>query len=285
VKRLLYFFDFLIVVCLTATTSAQNEGASSFRFALVTDTHLKQLDSRNATVLRKAVYDINAQKEIEFVIVAGDIADKGDQTSMRLVKQILDSLRVPYHIIPGNHDTRYCTTSTGTFDSVFVEHHFSFTHRNYRFIGFNTGQGGGLNGGSVMPEELAWIQSQLTQAGTQQPIFAITHFPLLDIQVTNAVEVINTLLLYNIQAVLGGHYHRNAVFDYSGIPGVLTRTLQPNIMGKSGYSVIEVANEIRFFEKDIDKSTSTLWLTLPLNPKTFGKTTENAKSEVHHTIR
>jgi len=196
---------------------------------------------------------------------------------MLLVKQLLDSLSIPYHIIPGNHDTRYCPTGTARFDSVFAQHHFSFTFKNYRFIGFNTGQGNGINSGLVAPDEMAWIRTQLQQAGTQQPVFTITHFPLLTGQVDNTTEIIQTLLPYNIQAVLSGHYHRNAVFNYSGIPGILTRTLQPDYQGKCGYSIIEIGTEIRFFEKNPENPHPILWLTLPLNAKDNKQSSVNSE--------
>lgn len=251
------------IVC-SVSAFAQN-AAGPFRFALVTDTHLKQTDPQNTLTLRKTVKDINNQKNLDFVIVAGDIADKGDRPSLQQAKQLLDSLKIPYYAIPGNHDTRYCKTATTTFDSVFVQHHFSFTHKGYFFIGFNTGQGNGNNRGRVNQLELNWINQQLSNKPSHQPVIAITHFPIVTVQVDDSAKIISTLLKYNVKAILGGHYHRNAVFDYAGVPGILTRTLQQSLAGKSGYSIFEISDQIRVSERNPQTTSSFLWLTLPVN--------------------
>jgi Predicted phosphohydrolases len=251
------------IVC--SVSAFAQTGTGSFRFALVTDTHLKQTDSRNEATLRQTVKDLNAQNNLDFVIVAGDIADKGDRPSLLKAKQLLDSLKIPYYAIPGNHDTRHCKTITDTFDSVFVHHHFSFSHKGYFFIGFNTGQGNGNNRGRVNQNELNWINSRLSKTPLHQPVIAITHFPIVSVQVDDSAKIVSTLLKYNIKAILGGHYHRNAVFDYNGVPGILTRTLQQTISGKCGYSIFEIANQIKVYERNPFTASSLLWLTLPLN--------------------
>ncbi len=250
------------IVC-SVSAFAQNT-SQTFRFALVTDTHLKQTDPRNEATLRQTVKDLNNQNNLDFVIVAGDVADKGDRPSLLKAKQLLDSLKMPYYAIPGNHDTRYCKTTTTTFDSVFVKHHFSFTHKGYFFIGFNTGQGNSNNRGCVNSQELNWIDKQLSKIPSQQPVVAITHFPIVTIQVDDSAQIVNHLLKYNTKAILGGHYHRNAVFNYNGVPGILTRTLQPSLAGKSGYSVFEFSDQIKVYERNPATSSAVLWLTLPI---------------------
>lgn len=253
-----------IIICHSTFTLAQSS-YSKFRFALITDTHLKQNDPQNEATLRQTVKDLNSQNNLDFVIVAGDVADLGDRPSLLRAKQILDSLRIKYYAIPGNHDTRYCRTTTTTFDSVFTQHHFSFTHKGYFFIGFNTGQGNSNNRGRVNPQELKWIDKQLSKIPPHKPVVAITHFPIVTIQVDDSAEIVNHLLTYNTKAILGGHYHRNAVFDYNGVPGILTRTLQPSLAGKSGYSVFEFSQQIKVYERNPLTCSSNLWLTLPLN--------------------
>ena len=258
-------FLFLWIVTVHANFIAAQDAKNPFRFALITDLHLKQTDPRNEGTLRQTVKDLNSQSNLDFVIVAGDIADKGDKPSLQKAKQLLDSLKIPYYAIPGNHDTRYCKTTTTTFDSVFVQHHFLFTHKGYCFIGFNTGQGNSNNRGRVNQKELNWINNQLRKQLIQQPIIAITHFPIVSVQVDDSAKIINTLLKFNTKAILGGHYHRNAVFDYNGVPGILTRTLQQSLAGKSGYSIFEISDQIKVREQNPFTGSSIQWLALPIN--------------------
>ena len=51
--------------------------------------------------LRRTVRDINRMDDITFVVLTGDITELGTDEEVQLARQILDSLDVPYHIIPG----------------------------------------------------------------------------------------------------------------------------------------------------------------------------------------
>ncbi len=251
----------LVIACPLATFA--QDVFHSFRFALLTDMHLSPDFPQHTTDLRRAVQEIDSLKEVAFVIIGGDIADKGDRPSLLLAKKLFDRLDVPYYVVPGNHDTRYCPTTTTTFDSVFQYHHFTFTYQHVQFIGFNTGQGHGVNSGWVSDSEMNWIKGQLQKAGTQQPLFFVTHFPLNPSDVGNRDAFLHLVKPYNVESILGGHYHRNVFFSEDGIPDVLTRTLQSNTFVPAGYSIIEVDHTIRFYEKKVGDSHPFLWLTLP----------------------
>jgi predicted phosphodiesterase len=261
IKRILLSFLLCVALVFPAPCTAQND-ASKFTFALVTDTHLKQNNPENTNLLRMTVKDINSQQGIDFVIVAGDIADKGDRPSLLTAKQLLDSLYVPYYAIPGNHDTRYCPTATATFDSVFVSHHFAFRHRGWFIIGFNTGRGNGDNSGNVNRKEMNWIGEQLGKNLSEQ-VIAVTHFPLIDMQVDNAQQVLQLLAPHHTRLILGGHLHRNAVLDCSGIPDLLTRSLQRNGNQQSGYSLVSIGNSIVVSERNPVSHDSFMWMELP----------------------
>lgn len=263
-KRFPFFILLCLVIVYPLVTFAQ-EVSHAFRFALITDMHLKQNDPKNMETLREAVKDINTQKDLSFVLVAGDIADKGDRPTLLTAKKLFDQLDIPYYVVPGNHDTRYCRTDTTTFDSVFGYHHFVFTFQHVRFVGFNTGQGNGVNTGWISDGEMRWIKSQLEKMDKTQPLLFVTHFPLNPSDVGNRDVFLKMVKPYNVEAILGGHYHRNVFFSEDGIPDVLTRTLQSNAVLPAGYSRIEIDHAIRFYEKKVNDNLPFLWLTLPFH--------------------
>src|SRR5438045_7401706 len=82
-----------------------------FRFALLTDTHIGSPSGLAEEDLRRSVADINSMNNIDFVVITGDITELGKDTELKTAKQILDSLRVHYYIIPGNHDA--CWSESG----------------------------------------------------------------------------------------------------------------------------------------------------------------------------
>jgi outer membrane protein assembly factor BamB len=81
---------------------------------------------------------------------------------------------------------------------------------------------------------------------------------------------------------MGGHYHRNLIFDCDGIADVLNRS---NMRGKdtiNGYSIISVTDSIRFFERRLDSETvlgSGAWLSLPYGKKVYGPSDETLRPD------
>jgi len=78
---------------------------ASFKFAWLTDTHVGS--TSGAADLELSVRDINANDDLAFVVLSGDITEMGSDAQLDLAKSILDSLRKPYYIIHGNHDTNW----------------------------------------------------------------------------------------------------------------------------------------------------------------------------------
>src|SRR5258705_12128047 len=105
---------FLLVGVLV--TKAQHK---PFRFAFLSDTHIGSRNGSSEEDLRRSVRDINAMENIAFVIITGDITELGTNEELKLAKQLFDSLRVPYYIIPGNHDTGWSESGGVMFTTVF----------------------------------------------------------------------------------------------------------------------------------------------------------------------
>ena len=115
----------LIFIVVGLIQSCENN--NRYHFALVTDAHVAE-NTSGAADLRLAVADINRQRDIEFVLVSGDITDLNIGNNLRVAKQILDSLMVPYYIIPGNHDN-YDRIHEYS-ENIFQEDYGSFTLGN-----------------------------------------------------------------------------------------------------------------------------------------------------------
>ena len=94
------------------------------RFAWLSDTHVGTA-SANAD-LSRAVKDINSLEGIDFTIVSGDIAGTDTDDYLEVAKASLDSLRQPYHSIPGNHDTRWSASGATKFVHLWGADRFSF---------------------------------------------------------------------------------------------------------------------------------------------------------------
>ena len=221
--------------------------------------------------LQCSIADINQNPEIEFVVVTGDLTESGDRASIEAIKAALEQLHVPFYAASGNHETTWSESGVMDFSRVFGDSRFAFSHNGMYFIGFNSGPVIRMADGHVAPQDIAWLKHNLdsvSKAG-EAPIFVFTHYPLKNGDVDNWYDVTDVLRQHNVQCVMGGHYHRNLVFDCDGIADVLNRS---NMRGNdtiNGYSIITVTDSIRFHEKRIGQVMQQ-WLSLPFGKKEYG---------------
>lgn len=242
-----------------------------FTFALLTDTHISTSNPRPMEDLQRSIADINQNPNVEFVVVTGDLTESGDRASIQAIKDALDQLHVPYYAASGNHETTWSESGVMDFSRIFGDSRFAFTHNEMYFIGFNSGPVIRMADGHVAPQDIAWLQHNLDSVSTagDAPIFVFTHYPLRNGDVDNWYEVTDILRQHNVQCIMGGHYHRNLLFDCDGIPDVLNRS---NLRDKdtiNGYSLITINDSIRIFEKRIGQSAEQ-WLSLPFGKKEYG---------------
>ena len=242
-----------------------------FRFALLSDLHISSTNREPSEDLQLAVMDVNAQPGIDFVIISGDVSNLGDTLSLRMAKNMLQKLKMPYYIIPGNHDVKWYETGSTNFIAVFGDTKFDFTHNGIAFIGFTTAPLNSKGTGFIQPEDLNWMKKMLEKEGNEKPVFVITHYPLQTGDVDNWMSLVNLLSDYNVQAALGGHYHRNVLFNYKGIPGIISRSTLRGNDRVGGYSIFSISDSIRTYEKKIGQPEEK-WLTLPFERKNYHHT-------------
>ena len=201
------------------------QAGEPFRFALLTDIHI-DINAPNPTQdLRNSVDQINQSDSIDFILVTGDIADKGDGASLRLAKQELDRLQRPYYIVQGNHDQKWSESGCLDFKHIFGYERFKFEHRGYLFLGFPSGPLMRMALGHVAPEDIDWVVEELKKNGTDgKPVFLVSHMPMLPDDVDNCFDVTDAVRSFPVQAFLNGHYHRNRFETYDGIPGFINIT-------------------------------------------------------------
>lgn len=263
IKRLLLsFFCFQFVIQLVS--------AEQFRFALFTDIHIQMQNDFSSIDLQKAVDDLNKQTAIDFVIVSGDITEFGDLASLQKAKTLLDKLKVPYYITLGNHETKWSESGSTDFVRVFGDDKFQFLHKGIYFIGFATGPVIKMGDGHIAPQDIVWVNNELSKLDRKIPIIAVTHYPLQSGDVDNWYEMTDVLRKYNVQSVLNGHYHRNSILNFDEIPGILNRSTLRGKDDFGGYSIYTVSDSLKVHEKNVGQP-ERLWFSLPIVPKTYNQ--------------
>ena len=262
---------FIIILALSLTSCGEVQ-TKPLTFAFLADTHIGT--AIGADDLRNSVRDINEQDDIDFVILAGDATEYDLAGELDTVKKIMSELKVPYHIIPGNHELKWSSSGGQKFRKLFGDDKFNVTYGGYRFIGVTQGPLMRMGEGFIAREDINWVEKALKKMRPRnQGVFFVTHYPL-DHTVTNAYDFLELIKHYNVQAVFHGHGHRNRLNDYSDITGIMGRS---NLSrgGPGGYNIVHIEDNTMTWKErhPVEKETLEPWLVQPL--KEFEYTTSH----------
>jgi outer membrane protein assembly factor BamB len=249
----------IIFLSLLFVTQEGISQITPFRFAFISDTHISAPGASPVMDLRRTVRDINNMDDIGFAVLTGDITELGTDEELKLARQILDSLDVPYHIIPGNHDTGWSESGGLSFSAFFGSDRFFFDHNGIRFMGCASGPYVRMSDGHIPRSNIIWIDSILRSTPKKMPLVFLNHYPI-DNALDNWYEITDRLHQYNTISILCGHGHRNRTMDFEGIMGTMGRS---NLRAKEavgGYNLVEVrADSIIFSERRPGVETLAPW--------------------------
>ena len=251
----------VLLVLFAAVVPAGSRGP--LRFAWLSDTHVGS--DRGADDLRAVVADINATKGLSFVLVTGDVTEMGSFEELRQAKSILGGLRPPYHIIPGNHDTKWSESGATDFPRLWGSDRFVFSSGGFRFIGLAQGPVMRMGDGHWAPQDVRWLDKLLAEKDAKdKPTVFVTHYPL-DENIANWYVVLDKLKTVPAAAVLVGHGHSNRVMDFEGVPGVMSRSILGTKDVAPGYTVVEIGAKDMTFSERTGSKTLPPWHTIELD--------------------
>ncbi len=257
----------ILSLALIITSISFSFSQANIKFVHLSDTHIGS--PTGADDLRRTVKDINDNKEIQFVVITGDITEFGSDEEIKLAKQILDSLNKPWHIIPGNHDSNWSESGANTFKKIFGNETFAFNAGGYLFLGTHSGPNMRMSPGQIPRENIVWLDSVINATDAQTPIIFANHYPQ-DSGLNNWFEALDRLKKKNIQLILCGHLHSNRVMNFEGIPAVVGRS---NLRAKNeigGYNIVTIKNSIvTYEERTPGRETLPVWATVTIRDLRF----------------
>ncbi|NOX89668.1 MAG: PQQ-binding-like beta-propeller repeat protein [Calditrichaeota bacterium] len=262
-KRLLTILFFVALIL----TGCQKQ--DRFRFAWLSDTHVSTASS-GAKDLRLAVKDINRLRNIDFVIVSGDITETNTGNNLFRAKQILDSLNMPYYIIPGNHDSKWTDSDLENFKTYWGDDKFNFDYGDFKFIGLHQGPELRMADGHFAPHDLRWLKRFLrTLKNPRQPLIFVTHYPLSPpFTIDNYDVFMDIIKNYRVVMLLNGHGHRNRRGSAYGIPQIMGRSSLRASNERGGYNIVEYQNnQFTFYERITGNATMPSWTNVVLYPE------------------
>jgi outer membrane protein assembly factor BamB/predicted phosphodiesterase len=262
-------FLFSTLLLLSLSGLAQKK---PFRFAFISDTHIGSPNGGADEDLRRTVADINAMTDVDFVVLTGDITELGTNEELALAKQILDSLNIPYYIIPGNHDTGWSESGGLSFTKTFGDDKFYFQHNGIHFIGCASGPYVRMSDGHVPRHAVNWMKDKLKKIGRNEPVIFLNHYPL-DNGLDNWYEIVDMLKEKATILALCGHGHNNRPVKAEELPAIMGRSNLRAKAAEGGYNLVDVRQDsILFTERKPVSKEEKKWTDVAVSPQQYDKT-------------
>ncbi|MBO9702072.1 MAG: metallophosphoesterase [Sporocytophaga sp.] len=165
------------------------------KFAMISDTHYDYIE------LKKFIDHVNSRKDITFVVVGGDIADKGLLKEYEIFEDVMKGLNKPYLTVIGNHD--YLAGGGEVYRQMFGAYNYSIEAAGKKIIFFDD-----VFWESNKRPDFSWLENELKSTGSKKPII-ITHIPPWGDQFSKEDELIyaNLMKKYKVQLSVHGHVH------------------------------------------------------------------------------
>ncbi|WP_270916945.1 phosphodiesterase [Parasedimentitalea psychrophila] len=163
----------------------------------------------------------------DVALITGDITHDGTAAQAAQAKHLLDPLKMPYHVVPGNHDDR--TTLAKVFsgstcpaqDEEFL--HYVIEDHDIRLIGLDSTKPG-APGGEICQRRADWLQARLNEAPERPTVLFMHHPPVkfgvleTDEDGFQGADLLEGLVerFPNIERILCGHIHLTAHTQWRG---------------------------------------------------------------------
>jgi len=203
----------------------------TLKFVVMSDLHLVpegqlSMTLDTATRLEQAVEAVIARHaDADFVILAGDLADRGEAAAYERLKTIIARLPIPVHITLGNHDRRPTfldvfgadfAAETGKIDKV-------IDAKGYRIIILDSSEPDRVDG-VLEPIQIDWLRARLAEA-LDRPVIVVLHHNANALHIRSdtiamlePADFIAALKTHpDIRQVIAGHVHVTSTASWHGL--------------------------------------------------------------------
>lgn len=240
---LLSFFFLLSAISLSAT-----------RIIVIADLHVLP-DNDCEKNLKIAVEEIN-KSDADLVVINGDLTNEGSDEELSNVKSILDQIKLPQFVLPGNHETTWSQSATKTIFDLWGNDRFVTEFDNYVIVGIACGPYMKMGDGHIKQEDLHWLDETLAKHCTNgKQVISFNHYPLKK-DLDNYDDYIRILRKYPVIAHVNGHYHKYEKYvseNFGDINCMMVRSLDFK-NGNYGYTIMDIdADSVIFHNKQLGK--------------------------------
>lgn len=167
-----------------------------------------------------------------FIVASGDLTNRGDADSYRQLKALMSVSNLPVVYALGNHDSRAgfyqgMLERTSDLEEPY-DHHQVIA--DVHIITLDTSTPGQI-GGTITPEQFAWLEQALDINADLPKLIVAHHAPALGdappwdhwrtIEFGQSQQLADLLKGRNVLAILSGHIHHDRFSVWHGIPVIV----------------------------------------------------------------
>ena len=237
------------------------------RITLLSDIHVNPGNHREQ-MLREVIDDIN-NNDTELVILSGDLTDEGSDEQLSNVKSILDNIKKPLFVLPGNHENNWSQSACKTFFDIWGNDRFVTETENLVIVGINCGPYMKMGDGHVKHEDLLWLDKTLSERVKKgKKVISVCHYAL-NADLDSYREYVEILKKYPVVAHLNGHYHQYKKYRVENIEVLHCRSMEMGKKPDFGYSIVDVTTDsVKVFNK-VKNESAELKFAYKIDHKTI----------------
>ena len=176
----------------------------------ISDIHCTQGMDFNPKMFQKAVELVNAEEEVSFVFISGDLTTEGLLKEYQLAAKHLEKISHRKIIVPGNHDER--NLGYKLFPEFFGDPSFIHTIDSVTLVGLASSEPDKDDGRlgrarHQFIEQGIALQNDLTIVGFHHHLIPVPNSGREKNIIEDAGETLDIILKHNIPLVLMGHRH------------------------------------------------------------------------------
>lgn len=248
---------YIIVGLLSFCFSCSEKEQQPFSFVQLCDTQLGMGGyEHDIMTFKQAVAQIN-EINPDFAVICGDLVHNASDSSYSDFLEIMQALKVPCHVAPGNHDVGNVPNDTtlSYYRKTIGKDYFDFQNKGYSFIVTNT-QLWKVDVADESVKHNEWFEETLgIQKAKKLPTFVIGHYPLFlenpeeeeeyfNIPPVKRKRILELFKSNNVVAYLSGHSHELVVNNYENIQFVSGETTSKNFDKRPfGFRLWEVSSD------------------------------------------
>ncbi len=198
--------------------AARGPAKLPFKFVAIGDNHDEYDD------LARTVEIINARDDVDFVLVLGDMTDRGLLHEYEWTYQIFSRLDIPFLTVIGNHDA--LSDGTLIYQRLYGQLDYTFAYGGFEFVMFNSNT---LEFPGEAPDR-QWLIEQTSRSPAPRGVVWATHHDVTapdDLPGNGTADFYAELLRKGrVALVAHGHLEDYELIEFEGVPILQAGTYQ-----------------------------------------------------------